>query len=218
MYSLGFLSVQSGCEEQTELWRSSSRSNAYNALCNTFYVREIHRLSKEQFGSVDRLQRRFASLPYYIEKAANHILEGNSPLTLDTQNGSWIAKQSRAMPKVDEEKNHQFFSQNVFVGLIIPVLVYDAEYSTVRIDSVDEVTSSGFHCNQFGWVAMSGSSQENSGIQVLKPSKAAFSAACCGHVWLLSRATTPRVLTLREMLLAARINWQDFKRPFITQK
>ncbi|MEC8327850.1 MAG: hypothetical protein VX100_17430 [Pseudomonadota bacterium] len=210
--------MQTGCKEQTELWRSSSKSNAYNALCNTFYVREIHRLSKEQFSSVERLQRRFASLPYYIEKAANHILDGNSPLTLDTQNGSWIAKQSRTVPKFDFEKNTQFFSKNAFVGLIIPVLVYDAEYSTVRIDSVDEVTASGFHCNQFGWVDMAGKPQEGDGIQVLKPSKTAFSAACCGHVWLLGRATTPRVLTLREMLLAARINWQDFKHPFVTQK
>ena len=210
--------MQTGCKEQTELWRSSSKSNAYNALCNTFYVREIHRLSKESFNNVERLQRRFASLPYYIEKAANHILDGNSPLTLDTQNGSWIAKQSRAVPKCDLEKNTQFFSKNVFVGLIIPVLVYDGEYSTVRIDSVDEVTGSRFHCNQFGWVAMNGQYQDNNDIQVLKPSKAAFSAACCGHVWLLGRATTPRVLTLREMLLAARINWQDFKHPFITQK
>ncbi|WP_372771444.1 hypothetical protein [Pseudoalteromonas sp.] len=210
--------MQTGCKEQTELWRSSSKSNAYNALCNTFYVREIHRLSKESFNNVERLQRRFASLPYYIEKAANHILDGNSPLTLDTQNGSWIAKQSRAVPKCDLEKNTQFFSKNVFVGLIIPVLVYDGEYSTVRIDSVDEVTDSRFHCNQFGWVAMNGQYQDNNDIQVLKPSKAAFSAACCGHVWLLGRATTPRVLTLREMLLAARINWQDFKHPFITQK
>ncbi|MEI4548646.1 hypothetical protein [Pseudoalteromonas spongiae] len=210
--------MQTGCKEQTELWRSSSKSNAYNALCNTFYVREIHRLSKASFNNVERLQRRFASLPYYIEKAASHILDGNSPLTLDTQNGSWIAKQSRNLPKYDLEKNTQFFGKNAFVGLIIPVLVYDAEYSTVRIDSVDEVTASGFHCNQFGWVDKAGKSHEGVGVQVLKPSKTAFSAACCGHVWLLGRATTPRVLTLREMLLAARINWQDFKHPFITQK
>ena len=100
--------MQTGCKEQTELWRSSSKSNAYNALCNTFYVREIHRLSKESFNNVERLQRRFASLPYYIEKAASHILDGNSPLTLDTQNGSWIAKQSRNLPKYDLEKNTQF--------------------------------------------------------------------------------------------------------------
>ena len=92
------------------------------------------------------------------------------------------------------------------------------EYSTVRIDSIDEVTDNGFHCNQFGWVDFSGASQEDAKIQVLKPCKIAFSAASCGHVWLMSRISTPRVLTLREMLLAARINWLDFKRPFAATK
>lgn len=206
------------CEQQTELWYGTTKSNVFHALCNAFYVREIARLSKEEFDNVDLIQRRFASLPYYIERAASYILEGNSPLELDTQNGGWIAKQSKLTPKFDGEKNQLFFSKHVFVGLIIPVLVYDGEYATVRIDSIDEVLEERFHCNQFGWVDFSGKSQTMQNIHVLKPSKQAFSAACCGHVWLLSRVSRPRVLTLREMLLAARINWRDFKRPLITQK
>ena len=206
------------CEQQTELWHGTTKSNVFHALCNAFYVREIARLSKQEFDNVERLQRRFASLPYYIERAVSYILDSNSPLELDTQNGSWIAKQSKLTPKFGAEKNQLFFSKHVSVGLIIPVLVYDGEYATVRIDSIDEVSEEKFHCNQFGWMDFSGNSKTTKNTHVLKPSKQAFSAACCGHVWLLSRVTTPRVLTLREMLLAARINWRDFKRPLVAQK
>ena len=205
-------------EQQAELWHSSSKSNAYNALCNAFYVREINRLSSEEFFNVEGLQRRFRSLPYYIEKAASHILDGNSPLELDTQNGSWICKQSRTSPKSDKESSVVFFRKYAFVGLIIPVLVYDDGYATVRIDSIDEMGKSGFHCNQFGWVDYSGKALEQQTLTVLKPSKSAFSAASCGHVWLHTRISSPRMLTLREMLLAAQINWQDFKKPFISSK
>ena len=205
-------------EQQAELWHSSSKSNAYNALCNAFYVREINRLSSEEFCNVEGLQRRFRSLPYYIEKAASHILDGNSPLELDTQNGSWICKQSRTSPKSDKESSVVFFRKYAFVGLIIPVLVYDDGYATVRIDSIDEVAEDRFHCNQFGWVELNGKSLEQADIQVLKPSKRTFIAASCGHVWRLSRISSPRVLTLREMLLAARVNWQDFKKPFVTTR
>lgn len=206
--------MQVGLEQQAELWQHSAKANAYNALCNAFYVREIGRLSQDDCANVQLLKRRFASLPFYIEKAASQILSGNNPLELDTQNGSWIGKQARSTPKTEFDTLRQFYTKYAAVGLIIPVLVYDGESATVRIDSIDELSDSGFHCNQFGWASYSGQSQETQKIQVLKLGKGVFSAACCGHVWIGQRKASPRLLTLREMLLAARINWQNFKKPF----
>ena len=207
-----------GHEQQRDLWQNTAQQSAFHALCNAFFIREIERMSKESCANVSLLQRRFASLPFYIEKAASHILSGNCPLTLDMQNGGWIGKQTRKAPKVNFELNQIFYKKYGFTGLIIPVLVFDAEYSTVRIDSIDEMGKSGFHCNQFGWVDYSGKALEQQTLTVLKPSKSAFSAASCGHVWLHTRISSPRMLTLREMLLAAQINWQDFKKPFISSK
>lgn len=203
--------------QQSQLWPQDEHARLYSELCNAFYTREILMLS--QVEQLKPLQKRLASLPYYIERAATHILDGNCPLVLDSQNGGWIAKQRKTSPKHEPEATALFYRKYAFAGLIVPVLVYEGEFITVRIDSLDQVSEQQLHCNQFGWFDFCGqSTASHDYMQLLKPSKANFSAACCGHRWLGQKGRSPRILSLREMLLAARINWQNFKRPLMAKR
>lgn len=201
---------------QPNLWQNADKSKLYSELCNAFYVREIKVLS--QYQDLNLMQRRLASLPFYIERAASHIVDGQTPLKLDSQNGSWIAKQPKHCPLLNEVQNSRFFSKSAAVGLIVPVIVNEAQIITIKIDTIDEVHNDKLHCNQFGWFDLAGTGLDNDAqVQLLKPSKAAFSSACCGHRWLNNKIFTPRVLSLREMLLATRIDWQNFAK-VITKK
>lgn len=47
--------------------------------------------------------------------------------------------------------------------------------------------------------------------QLLKPSKTFLTAAVCGHCWNYRGKTSPRRLSLRELLLSTSINWQHYK-------
>ncbi len=201
---------------QSQLWQNDESSRIYSELCNAFYAREIVRLS--QLTELKRLQRSLSSLPYYIERAATHIIDGNSPLNLDSQNGSWIAKQAKHCPQTQTKQLSEFYEKSAFVGLIVPVKVFEGDIITVRIDSIDEITEQRLHCNQFGWFDKQGLTAQSSHINLLKPGKATFTAACCGHRWLEHKAYSPRVLSLREMLLAARINWQNFRAPVMARR
>ncbi|MGO2562319.1 MAG: hypothetical protein ACTH7I_00535, partial [Pseudoalteromonas nigrifaciens] len=81
-----------------------------------------------------------------------------------------------------------------------------------RIDSLDQVSDNKVHCNELGWFAFSGQGLELPNAQLLTPSKVSLTAACCGHQWQFSKRCLPRVLSLREMLLAGSINWRNVKR------
>ena len=85
------------------------------------------------------------------------------------------------------------------------------------LDSIDEIDRAGerIHCNEHGWFAMAGWPQEpdNQHKLLLKPGKLLMTAVCCGHQWRNGERKTPRLLSLREMLLASRLNWQNFAKP-----
>lgn len=201
---------------QPNLWQNAEKAKLYSELCNAFYVREIKVLS--QYQDLNLMQRRLASLPFYIERAASHIVDGQTPLKLDSQNGSWIAKQPKHCPVTNESQNTRFFSKSASVGLIVPVVVNEAQIITIKIDTIDEVHEEKLHCNQFGWFDFTGKNLDcDDNFQLLKPGKVAFASACCGHRWLNNKIFTPRVLSLREMLLATRIDWQNFAK-VITKK
>lgn len=200
-----------GEQQQVEIWQTDAQKALYAQLCNAFYQREVQRLVAEP--NADKLRRQLKSLPYYIERAASLVVNGHSPFTLDAQNGSWLEKQKATPPDVNKQANELFFQANAKVGLIVPVIVNQYDKLHLRIDSIDQVSENKLHCNELGWFDFLGESLEEQNAQLIKPSKISLTAACCGHQWQFSKRSIPRVLSLREMLLAGNINWRNIKRP-----
>jgi hypothetical protein len=194
--------------KQNNLWQNEFERLQFAELVNVFYAREIPLLAKQYTG--EQLQRKLLSLPYYVERAARHITQGNVPLQLDSQNGSWLAAQKRTLPDIDEQKNLAYFSEQVKVGQVVPVIINEAGCTQVVMDSVDQVRDNEVHCNQYGWFSNSGRSHETDSM-LYKPTKALMVAACCGHRWQYKKVIDPRILSLREMLLASMINWNNVK-------
>ncbi|HBN88445.1 MAG TPA: hypothetical protein DD408_04785, partial [Rheinheimera sp.] len=110
-----------------------------------------------------------------------------------------------------------FYRRYAKPGLIVPVYITELTHEHILLDSVDEVDMAGLrlHCNEHGWFSFSGTplQQQNSDKFLLKPVKSIMAAACCGHQWLNGDKKPPRLLSLRELLLASRLNWQNFARP-----
>lgn len=211
--------------EQTLLWQQRTNQQLFAELCNALYERELARLANDSKLDLKTLQKRLSSLPYYIKKAAGHISDLYTPLDLDTQNGSWIAAQA-VKPfsmKLAPEKTHEFYYKYAKMALVTPISVRHSGIEQVVLDSIDEISvnEQKLHCNEHGWFHFDGSSEEQSPLVnkvLLKPSKPAMAAACCGHQWLNTRRTSPRLLSLREMLLATRINWRQFSKLMVIKK
>lgn len=204
---------------QPHFWQVSQDNQTYTELCNALYERELLRLSELSTEELLRLPNRLASLPFYIRRAASNILQQSNVLELDSQNASWFHKQAGSCParKQQADPIDSFYTRYAKPGLIVPVYICQLTQEQIVLDSVDEVDTDGMrlHCNEHGWFSFSGTplSQQNSDKFLLKPAKAIVTAACCGHQWLNGDKTSPRRLTLRELLLASRINWQNFARP-----
>lgn len=198
-------------EQQAEIWQNDAQRADYAQLCNAFYAREIARVAA--ILDEERLRRTLTSLPYYIERASTRIVNGDIPMTLDSQNGCWLDKQKISPAKLDAQANQAFYKNYAKAGLVVPILINCPEQTRVRIDSVDQVSDNKLHCNEHGWFSFQGEPLEGQLGQLLKPNKALMSSACCGHQWRFNKRFTPRILSLREMLLAANINWHDFKQP-----
>jgi len=204
---------------QPHFWQVSRDNQTYTELCNALYERELLRLSQLSTEQLLRLPNRLASLPFYIRRAASNILQQNTTLQLDSQNASWYHKQAANCParKQQADPIDAFYNKYAKPGLIVPVYITQLTHEQIVLDSVDEVDFTGqrLHCNEHGWFSFSGTplAQENSDKFVLKPAKAIMTAACCGHQWLNGDKKPPRLLTLRELLLASRLNWQNFAKP-----
>lgn len=204
---------------QPHFWQVSRDNQTYTELCNALYERELLRLSQLSTEQLLRLPNRLASLPFYIRRAASNILQQNTVLQLDSQNASWYYKQAANCParKQQADPIDAFYSKYAKPGLIVPVYITHLTHEQIVLDSVDEVDPEGLrlHCNEHGWFSFSGTplAQENSDKFVLKPAKAIMTAACCGHQWLNGDKKPPRLLSLRELLLASRLNWQNFAKP-----
>ena len=198
-------------QQQAEIWQTDAQKALYAQLCNAFYQREVQRLVAEP--NADKLRRQLKSLPYYIERAATLVANGHSPFTLDAQNGSWLEKQKPMPPNVNTQANELFFHKYSKVGLVVPVFVTQYDKVHLRIDSIDQLGDNKLHCNELGWFDFIGNGLEQQNAQLSKPSKASLTAACCGHQWQFSKRCIPRILSLREMLLAGNINWRNLKRP-----
>ena len=205
---------------QNDLWQPSDNRAKIAELCNVLYERELNRLSQEQSLSKEALQRTMRSLPYYIQKAAYHILNTDTPLELDESNASWLAKQTTVpfSVKADKDKTSEFYQKHARVPLIVPVSVDVFGIEHLVLDSIDEVDelNQRIHCNQNGWFNFDGRAQEdsqNTHKQLLKPTKAVMSAAVCGHQWKNQHRMASRALALRELLLATQVNWKKLSQP-----
>lgn len=206
--------------DQHQLWQGPAQDLTYTELCNALYERELMRYAKTAPEFLTGLPKKIASLPFYIRRCASSILSHKSPLEMDSQNASWIGRQSPQCPAKEQgiEQIEQFYLKHKKLALIVPVYQNQLAQETVWLDSVDEIDIDGqrLHCNEHGWFSFNGTplTDENSDKFLLKPTKSLMTAACCGHQWLNNERKTPRVLSLRELLLASRLNWQNFAKPF----
>ncbi|MBU2919106.1 MAG: hypothetical protein ACJAZB_001722 [Psychrosphaera sp.] len=211
--------------EQTFLWQNRTGQQIFAELSNALYERELMRLSQDADISAEALKKRLGSMAFYIKKAAEHISELYTPLDLDSQNGSWISAQS-VKPhsiKAQPDKTRIFYLEHAKMALVVPISVSHYGIEQIVLDTIDEIDldNDQIHCNEHGWFTLSGHEQSKSTIytkSLLKPSKAIMAAACCGHQWLNQRRTSPRLLSLREMLLASRINWRQFSKLLTLKK
>lgn len=197
---------------QSSIWYQQQKSSDYAELCNALFEREVIRLSNEASPSVEQIQHRLKSLPYYIQRAAYKMLSVESPLVLDIQNATWSAKQNKSMPFSEqsiESVQKWYLAIELNVGLVLPI----KELGHVSLDSVDRVDKANqrFRTNRQGWFDIDNFSANKK--QLLKPTKKVMMAACAGHCWLNGKPAAPKIPTMRELLLSCSINWRNFKRP-----
>ena len=212
-------------QDQTFLWQQRTGQQIFAELSNALYERELIRLSQDSELSAELLKKRLGSMSFYIKKAAEHISALYTPLDLDSQNGSWISVQSVKphSSKSQQDKTELFYKQHAKMALVVPISLTRHGIEQVILDTIDEIDfeNSQLHCNEHGWFYFSGSQKVESEIDhklLLKPNKAVMAAACCGHQWLNERRTSPRLLSLREMLLASRVNWRQFSKLLTLKK
>ncbi len=208
---------------QASFWQQHSHPTDFADLCNGLYEREIRLLSHASNVTVQGIQARLQSLPYYINRTAHlmmHVvISGQSPLQLDAQNATWFAKQAKEMPLSGQDLSsiiHWYNTGEATVGLVVPVQSDNA----IILDCIDriDVDSKRIRTNIAGWFFLGEQenrvlSSTNTRFNLLKPNKKVMLAACSGHCWQKNNKARPIIPSLRELLLSCGINWQNFKKP-----
>ncbi|WP_286262506.1 hypothetical protein [Thalassotalea atypica] len=196
---------------QASFWHQQSQSPDYAELCNALYEREISILTRANIDSVQTLQAKLKSLPYYIQRAAYLMVTIDTPLDLDTQNATWSAKQGKKMPlagQTNDEVWQWYIKSSISVGVVVPIY----KESHIAIDCIDriDIENQRYRTNLHGWFSPQQISDAN--IRLLKPTKKVMMAACAGHCWQSSGPVRPQIPSMRELLLSCSINWRNFKR------
>lgn len=197
--------------QQTSLWQEQAHSSDFAELCNALYERELRLLADADIATLQAIQARLKSLPYYIKRTAYLMAQANTPLSLDTQNASWSAKQSAKMPLTGQEHEQvwRWFEGNkIKPGLVVPIALSDR----IVLDCIDRVDNNlqRYRTNLFGWCSAEQDVNQPA-ARLLKPNKKVMSAACAGHCWRDNNKVRPVIPSLRELLLSCQINWQNFK-------
>lgn len=203
--------------QQTSLWQVQHQSADFAELCLALYERELTLLANISSSSLQTVQGRIKSLPYYVKRTAHFMTQVKNPLLLDTQNATWSAKQMGQMPLNDQAPdrvNQWYSSVPLALGLIVPI----ASKTHISLDSIDRIDNDKqrFRTNIHGWFDLSKDNQEaseSSSVILLKPNKRVMTAACTGHCWLNGDKVHPIIPSIRELLLSCTINWHNFKRP-----
>lgn len=207
-------------QQQVDIFAADLQQRQFAELCNALYERELQSLAKQSFNSMSLLQRRLAGLTHHIKNAAEHLLNHSTPIEVDIHNASWQAKQSSKSPfaKHDQDKTQQWFAQHVRMGLPVPVYSVDMGQEWMELDSIDRIQMDKnlVHLNKNGWFYLGGEPQvvkasKHQHSAMLIPNKTNMIPACCGHTWNHKGKTTPRALSLRELLLSTTINWKTFR-------
>lgn len=202
---------------QALLWQNDVEHNdEYAKLCNALYERELAVLAVADTSSVQGLQSRLKSLPYYIKRTADYMTLCESPMTLDVQNGSWTLKQPTKMP--DFATDHEgilawYGAKPLSLGLVIP---YQTTTGFV-LDSIDrvDIANNRFRTNTHGWFHLDKpmpNTLEEKGWQIIKPAKKVMMLACAGHRWVNQQKIQPKRLSLRELLLSCNIHWKNLRK------
>ncbi|MCP4990053.1 MAG: hypothetical protein GY928_29630 [Colwellia sp.] len=213
---------------QSSLWQIPANTGDFAELCNGLYQREISLIAKGNFASTQAVQTRLKSLSYYINRTAhamtNVVVQGHSPLLLDSQNASWSAKQSKRIPLSGQETEQElanvliwYLQARVSIGLVVPVLLGNH----IIIDCIDciDMEKQRIHTNVGGWFSLTTvgehviSSTQSCTKRLLKPNKKIIASACAGHSWQGNARQLPVIPSLRELLLSCAINWKNFKKP-----
>lgn len=196
---------------QTSLWQEQQQTNQFAELCNALYERELVSLANLSTDNASAIQGRLRSLPYYVQKAAHAMVNADTPLELDAQNGLWSTKQSRNMPlsgQVGEDIWHWYQSNQIQPGLVVPI----KEHNHIVLDCIDriDVEKDRFRTNAHGW--FSAEQLAGNTYQLLKPTKKVMMASCAGHTWQENGPCRPIIPSLRELLLSCTINWTNLKK------
>ncbi|MCU7554857.1 hypothetical protein OCL06_09625 [Alteromonas sp. ASW11-19] len=209
---------------QTDIFEISSSTAAtypeFAELCNALYERELHVLATQGPTQLPLLRRRLQGLPHHIRRAAYFLARNNAPIDVDSHNASWQAKPAAKCPahRSEPDKTAQWYSRYSEYGLVVPVHVQSIEGDHIELDSVDmlQAAEHKLHANKHGWFHMDGEPVDPPApntvrCRLLRPSKPIMTAACCGHTWNHKGRSSPRALSLREMLLSGNINWKTFR-------
>lgn len=208
-------------DQQPQLWDSRQNALVFADLCNALYERELKKLSLESHIPINHLQKRIASLPYYIKRASERIIDFYSPLDLDSQNASWIYRQPTECPAHKQKPTDiaKFYQTHAQFGLIVPIYTQHVGEEQIKLDSIDGLRDGNIHTNEHGWFDIQGNSLDTTkpNQKLLKPLKVTMTCACSGHRWLNNKRTSARALSLREMLLATNINWKNFAKVVVSK-
>ncbi|MFQ3196427.1 MAG: hypothetical protein ACI8R9_001182 [Paraglaciecola sp.] len=213
---MGSLSVS----QQSDIFCDSQHQRYFAEICNALYERELFVLSQTNVTDISLLQRRIGGLRHHINHAAFHFINHNGSLAVDVHNASWQAKQTTKCmaTKHDPVKATPWFRAHGRLGLPVPVHVATLGAQHIELDCIDRIEDQRLHLNKYGWYWLSGEphgddnkKSDSLKTRLLQPNKALLSAACCGHSWDHNGRTTPRPLSLRELLLSANINWKTFR-------
>lgn len=219
--------------DQADIFQPMAQHSHYAELCTVLYERELAylaQLNTDEVASLRWFQARIRSLPYYVRRAARGMLASQSPLQLDIQNGSWQGSQKRQLNLSAQapQRLKQWLSKHAALGIVMPLVIASPVRKQVLLDSIDRIdrAQQRVHLNQWGWFYFDGSlaeldapmmaltpaQQTELQIHLLKPEKSSLTAACAGHQWNHKGKTDPRTLNLREILLAATIDWDGPQR------
>ncbi len=208
--------------QQTTIFSSGSVRQAFYAeLCNALYDKSIQELAEHSSLEASTLKQRLASLTYHINLAAEKLINCTTPLDLDVYNGSWQGPQSKTCQadKANPDTTAKWLEKNLEIGLNLPVYIAQKRLEYIELDAIDKIDTENqkVHLNKHGWFQFNGTpitepQSDNSKAKLnkkrlLKPNKTFLTAASCGHCWNYKGKTTPRRLSLRELLLSTDINW-----------
>lgn len=138
----------------------------FSEVCTALYERELLFIAHSGISNASILKRRIGGLPHHIRSVARYFVTNPTPLSTDTYNGSWYAKQPKSAPRLPQnaDATAQWFRKHADYGLIVPVLVKTIEGIHLELDAIDKtmLVDDVVHLNKHGWFTVDGVNRGNS--------------------------------------------------------